>query len=327
MATKSEDESSPKVLFVENLSLVHDNPMSTCYNLKCNVIKNDPRFEFYDIGGKKDPEINLVQNVIFGCRSIYMYKCYKKPLREKIMARNLQLFKIPNKFFIIQDMHQKTYGSIKALCNILKENNVNIIFTFFHNNEASIIRSQVPNIYYYHLPHHIDTSIFRYISTSKKYDILLFGSIHPKHYPFRKKLFELISSNSHLFNVHYVKKPEIFDPSICESGLAQLINMSKICIATKSKYDYLVGKYFEIAGCKSLIAGNIPTDGLNILKGRILELNEMMTDDQIISTLSDAIENYDKFNQPIEELYTIVNEKYSLIHYVDRLHNIVLNKV
>lgn len=314
-----------KILFVENLSLKKDNPMSTCYNLKCYKIKNDNRFHFYDISENEKIDTSEYNTVIFGFRSIYLYKCYIGNTKRQIMQKNFELCKIKNKYFIIQDMHRKTYRNIDPLCKFLNENNINIIFTFYNNNEAYMIRKKTPNVKHLYLPHYIDTSLFKYMGLEKKYDILLFGAIHPSHYPFRKRLFDLILNNKNLFNVYYIEKPEFFDPNVCEEGLAKLINMSKICIATKSKYDYMVGKYFEISMCKSLIAGNIPTDGINIFKNNIVELHENMTDNEIIEKLQSALINYDKYHDNIDYLYNYSNNNHSLNIYTDKLYMLVKN--
>lgn len=312
-----------KILFAENYSLDNDNSMSTCYTLKCNKIKNDYRFHFYNIGMDEKINTDDFETVIFGCRSIYLYKCYKGKIKNDLMEKNLELCKIKNKYFIIQDMHRKTYGNINMLCQFLVNNNINIIFTFYQNTEATLIRNKTKTVKHFYIPHHIDTSIFNHLNMEKKYDILLFGAIHPIHYRFRKRLFELILQNKDFFNIHYIEKPETFDPNVCENGLAKLINMSKICIATKSKYDYLVGKYFEIMMCNSLIAGNIPTDGINILKNNIIELDEKMSDNEIIDLLKNALENYDQYSDKINHLYDYTKNNHGLDIYSDKLYQIV----
>ena len=312
------------ILFVENLK-INDNPMSTCYVRKCLTIKNDKRFDFYDPNENKNLNLAQYSTVIFGCRAIYLYKLYKGKVRQDILNKNINLCQIKNKYFIIQDMHPKTYRNIDVLCKFINEHNINIIFTFFHNAEAKNIRNKTPNVKHLYLCHHIDTSIFNYLNLKKNYDILLFGSIHPRHYPFRKRLFDLILKNKELFNVCYIPKPDIYDPEICEEGLAKTINMSKICIATKSKYDYLVGKYFEISICKSLIAGDIPTDGKDILKNRIVELNNNMSDDEIINHLKNALDKYDEFEEKINYLHNYINTNYGLNNYVNKLYSLIKN--
>ena len=306
-------------LFVENLSLSNDNPMSTCYPLRCDAIIRNSGYDFYNIAEDKRIDTEKYKFVIFGCRSLYFYKCYKRDTKRAIQKRNLNLLAIKNKFFIIQDMHPKTYGNIDNMCSFLNSNNINIIFTFFQNKEAAIIRNKTPRVKHFHLPLHIDITKFNFMNLEKKYDILLYGAIHPRHYPFRKRLFELVLNNKHLFNIHHIVKPNGFDPDLCEVGLSKIINMSKICIATKSRYDYLVGKYFEIALGKTLIAGDIPTDGLNLFKGRILELNDTMTNDDIIEKLVFALKNYDAYTTEITYLHDYVNKNYGLDMYVEKL--------
>lgn len=265
-------------------------------------------------------------------------------------------------------MHQKTYGNIEQLCNLLNQHNFNIIFTFNDNAEARLIRKLTPKCKYFHLPHHIDTNIFKnynagnggnrvnggnagnagnagnmnngdnvdnavnainavnVVNVDKDIDILLFGSVHPKHYPFRKRLFDLILNNKDKFpNVYFIEYDStIFNPSHCESGLAKLLNRSKICIATKSRYDYMVGKYLEIPASNCLIAGDIPKDGRDLLKGNILELTNVMGDDEIISRLLECLTNYSNHTDKIEKIKNIVDTQYNLDMYIEKLLNIIL---
>lgn len=323
-----------KILFIEN-ELENDNPMSTCYKIKCNKIKNIDRDEititYYNIGNNNihiDPKGYDI--ALFGCRSIYLYKVYKSKVKEELKKKfELIVNCVKAKFFIIQDMHQKTYGSIEQLCSLLNQYNFNIIFTFYDNAEARLIRKLTPQCKYYHLPHHIDTNIFKNYNENnniKDIDILLFGSVHPKHYPFRKRLFDLILNNKDKFsNIYFIEyDSSIFNPSHCESGLAKLLNRSKICIATKSRYDYLVGKYFEIPASNCLIAGDIPRDGRDLFKGNILELTNTMGDDEIITVLTECLNNYSNYTDKIEKIKNTVDLKYNLDEYIERLLNIIL---
>ena len=323
-----------KILFIEN-ELDNDNPMSTCYKIKCNQIKNINTEEFevsyYNIG-QNNIEINFkdFDVALFGCRSIYLYKVYKNEKKEKLKNKfEIIVNSIKKKFFIIQDMHQKTYGSIEKLCDILNNNNFNIIFTFYDNTEAKLIRKLTPKCRYFHLPHHIDTSIFKNYNENnnvKDIDVLLFGSIHPKHYPFRKRLFDLILSNKEKFsNIYFIEYVSTtFNPSHCESGLSKLLNRSKICIATKSRYDYLVGKYFEIPSSNCLIAGDIPKDGMNLFKDNILELKNNMTDDEIITKLLECLNNYLNYTDKIKKIKNIIDDEYNIDMYIKKLLNIII---
>ena len=336
-----------KILFIEN-ELLNDNPMSTCYVNKCNRIKNINADEnnlffvsYYDLGNDNiDINLSDYQIALFGCRSIYLYKVYKG--KQKLILKNKFeniVNNIKKRFFIIQDMHQKTYGSIEELCNLLNMYEFNIIFTFYENSEAKLIRRLTPNCKYFHLPHHIDTNIFRICDEdedkdkdkdntkffeNKNIDILLFGSAHPKHYPFRKRLFDLILNNKDKFNVYFIPYDSgVFNPAHCENGLSTLLNKSKISIGTKSRYDYLVGKYFEIASSGCVIAGDIPTDGKNLLKNNILELNNKMSDDEIINKLLNCCNNYNEYYNTICNFKNIVDDNYNLDKYIDKLISIL----
>lgn len=311
-----------KILFVENFNTNEDNPMSTLYPLRCKKIKENINFDIYDIGSNKIIDYNLYNTVIFGARSLYLYKFYKSSQKKILKERFENLMKLKNKFFLIQDMHKKTYGNIKSLCELLNNNNINIIFTFYNNSEAHLIRKLTPNCKHYHLPLHIDKNIFNDKKMEKKYDILLYGSIHPTHYPFRKRLFELLLTKKHKYNICYIEKPENFDSNKCEHGLANLINQSRISIATKSKYDYFVAKYLEIVFCKSYVAGNMATDGINIFGNNYLKLTEQMTDEEIFNNIDECLNNYEKYSSQIEYLYDKLLD-YNIDNYVLKLLNIL----
>ena len=314
-----------KVLFVENFNLNKDNPMSSCYPLKCKKIINSGYFDFYDISTEIDFDVSIYDKVLFGCRSLSYYKAYNTTDEKKDIHKKIKkLINIKEKYFIIQDMHPKTYGNIFELCLFLNMNRINIIFTFFNNKEADLIKSLTNKCKHYHLLHHIDTSIFKNTNKEKEYDIILYGSIHPKHYPFRKRLFDLILANQDKFKVLYLTQPDTFDPDKCEHGLADKINKSKIGIATKSIYDYLVGKYFEISCCNSLVAGDMASDGLSIFKDNYIQLENSMTDEQIVNILSSELSNYEHRKEEILKYNNYVNNNYNLDKYIENLIKIVI---
>lgn len=311
------------ILFCDNLNLEQDNPMSTLYLQKVNKIIESKRCDFYNI---HENIINIKQykTLLLGCRSIFMYKVFKGAYKKELEEKFNKLMEIPNKYFWIQDMHPKTYGDLHKLCELLDKHKINIIFTFYNNTEGRVMRKNTPNVKHYFLPHHINTNIFKTTNIKKEHDILLYGSIHQTHYPFRFRLFNLINNNTDKFKVKFVEKPEGFNPELCEYGLSELINKSKICIATKSKYDYFVAKYHEISACSALVAGNMATDGKNVYNDNYLELNEKDTDEQIINKLKDALNNYDNYKDKIKKMNEIIINEYNLDKYLSKLFAIIL---
>ena len=328
-------DSNKRILFVENISIKNDNDMSTLYPMKCDKIIDNINFNYLDIGGSyKEEEIKeKLDNssvILFGSRSIHLYKRYNKAVRGEIYIRNrfiLYHAMKKDKYILLQDIHQRTYNDLHELAEYLNENRINIIYTFYRCFEAKIINIRTPNCKKFWVPHHINTSIFRFKNKPKIYDILLFGSVEPRHYPFRHRLFELILNNPMLscLTIKHIKKPEEFDPDICEDGLADIISSSRITVSTESKYGYLVAKYFEIASCKSLIAGNMPKDGVEIFRDNYLHLNNEMRDDEIIEKLLDCLNNYGEYKEKIEFISDKINKEYNLDKYIERLLEILVN--
>lgn len=317
------------ILFAESLITDNDNPMSTLYNRKCSKIKE--KYDFFDISSTSN-NINLdnYETLLLGCRSLYIYKFYRSNTKYKqILKQNLEkLMVIKNKFILLQDIHNKTYGSLNDLANILNTYNINVILTFNNCYESKILKNKTTNCKYYHLPHFIDTNIFNTTKNhEKEYDIVLYGAIHPVHYPFRKRLFELITHNKETFNnkVLIIDKPNVFDPKYCENGLAEILNKTKISIATKSKYNYLVAKYLEIPACNCLVAGDIPSDADKIMQNNIIQLKETMTDAEIIEILKYTINNYDNYKNKITDYQQYIINNYNLDKYITKLEQIIKN--
>ena len=327
-------DSKKKILFIENISIKGDNEMSTLYPMKCEKIISNINFNYLDIGKSyKEGEIREILDnasiLLFGCRSIHLYKRYSSLLREEIEGRNRFILdnsvKI-DKYILLQDIHQRTYNDLHELAEYLNSNKINIIYTFSKCYEAKIINIRTPNCKKYWIPHHINTNIFRFTNRPKIYDILLFGSTDPRHYPFRCRLFRLILNDPMLscLTVKYIEKPNYFNRNICEEGLADIISSSRITISTGSKYGYLVAKYFEIASCKSLIAGNMPKDGIEIFGDNYLYLDNQMRDDEIIERILDCLNNYGDYKEKIEILSDKINKEYNLDKYLERLLGILI---
>jgi hypothetical protein len=326
-----------KILFVENISIDNDNTMSTLYPMKCELIKNNINFKVYNLGDElnKGIELNRIKEylencniILFGCRSIHLYKTYKSPVKQTLYDINKIILENSidkKKFILLQDIHQKTYNDLHVLGEYLNTNNINIIYTFYNCYEAKIINRYTPNCKKYWLPHHINTGIFNYKNGPKIYDILLYGTVHSVHYPFRKRLFDIILNNKifEVYNIKFIPRPDEFNPEICEEGLADILSSSKITISTNSKYDYLVAKYFEIAACKSLIAGNMAKDGIDIFKDNYLTLNNSMSDDEIIKLLIETIDNFDKYSEQINSMYNKVISEFNFDRYLEKLIEIL----
>lgn len=145
---------------------------------------------------------------------------------------------------------------------------------------------------YYLLTHHIPQEIFYYKNLKKKWDILIYGWTNSDIvYPFRTRLRKLLCNST--FNVHIIERTSDINKIPIEHELADIINQSWITITCTSNFSYLVRKYFEIAACGSIPCGNINLQGKNIFNNNIIELDETMSDYEIIRIITYYLSNKD----------------------------------
>ena len=178
----------------------------------------------------------------------------------------------------------------------------------------------------YVIPHHIDTELYKDRGLPKIYDVLFYGNTNPERYPFRNRLRRLLAGSR--LKVRIIEHPgaHVFDEERCSEELARMINQSEISIATPSAGDYLVAKYFEISAAGSVVAGKMAAQGRHIWKQNYVQLEEDMSDLEILDRLSAALKDKDSLQRKKEFMGQVVRQEYSLDRYVERL-TAVLNEI
>jgi hypothetical protein len=73
-----------------------------------------------------------------------------------------------------------------------------------------------------------------------------------------------------------------------------------------------MAKYFEIPASYSAILGDIPTDYEDLFKGNIVEVNEWMSDDEILQIIDKALEDKEKLWEMTKRLGDRVHQEYNL---------------
>ena len=171
----------------------------------------------------------------------------------------------------------------------------------------------------YVIPHHIDTELYKDRGLPKIYDVLFYGNTSPERYPFRNRLRGLLASSS--LKVRFIEHPgaHVFDEERCSEALARIINQSEISIATPSAGNYLVAKYFEISAAGSVVAGKMATQGRQIWAENYVQLEEDMSDLEILARLTAALKNKDSLQRKRDVMCKVVRQEYSLDRYVERL--------
>jgi len=101
------------------------------------------------------------------------------------------------------------------------------------------------------------------------------------------------------------------------------LNKSKISISTKSKYNYLVGKYYEIPASDCVLIGDIPNDADDVMKKYIIEINDKMLDEEIINIIKKVLKNYQFHYNEMQNLRHHIYNNYNLEQYINKLNNIL----
>lgn len=226
------------------------------------------------------------------------------------------------------------------LCSYI--NKAKGIIHFSHASKMLSPYSSLFNNNIHTLPaRYINTNIFKNWEQEKYFDILIYGSrnvnvqiqthvadqeykqkweqvnqkpIGKMHafYPLREKLESLITKHTNKYRVKIIKQACIFNAPVANADLSKLINQSWLTISTTSRADIAMAKYFEIAGSYSGILGNIPTDYEHIYKNKIVEVNEWMSDEEILSVIDNALSDKIKLQEMINDIGDYTHEHYNL---------------
>ena len=272
-----------------------------------NAIKLNENFECRDIHNLQDINIKDYHSVCISHETCPVHsRCSNKDIQTLI-----DQFK--TKFIILDDfqriMKHKTF---------LYKHYSDIIVTVgghYYSTLQKEFRGQL-----HMLPHHIDISIIKDYQLPKQYDILLYGTIN-EAYPFRQKLYKLLKNNTK-FNVKIISKEQ----NIYGQDISKAINQAWLTVSTKSKYDYLVCKYFEIAGSKSVVLGNMDDVGVQIWNDNFIDINENMSSDEILSIIQEALNDKQRLLDMSDKMYQTITNEYSTTEYAIKLNNIIRNK-
>lgn len=187
-------------------------------------------------------------------------------------------------------------------------------------DDLTQLRQRLPSVRkVYAIPHHIDIELYKDRGLPKIYDVLFYGNTNPERYPFRNRLRRLLASSS--LKVRFIEHPgaRVFDEERCSEALARIINQSEISIATPGAHDYLVAKYFEISAAGSVVAGKMATQGRRIWAENYVQLEEDMSDLEILCRLTSALQDKDSLQRKRDVMCKVIRQEYSLDRYIERL--------
>jgi len=330
-----------KILFLENKK-IFEKWSSKTYEYKYNKLCESDKYDVIDI----DDDISKVNVskykwIIFGWHGIPLNKFYNEPKHiyykkyienletyEEIEEKIKPLMKIKRKAIIVQDMHSCDYkNGLDNFCKYITDNKIHYIITpYLDTEQIKYIKSNCSKVFICHMPHHIDETKFKDWNLKKDFDILLFGNDHKAFYPFRHRVINLLLKNKDNIKIKHIPKPRNYfryNPNISDAALSKFMNRSWMTLCTPSKYNFLLGKYFESCMSKSAIIGNMATDGTDVWNDNYIQIDNDMSDDEILEIISEALDDKE-YLKSIQNNMLEKMEDYYLSKYADKMYDELL---
>ena len=221
----------------------------------------------------------------------------------------------------------------------ITESNASLVI-FHHENDLfgniHDYRKNMPNISFKYIPHSAEKTIFREMSdVNKEYDILLVGAsgfsskaLGKPHYPIRDRMGDLLKNIPGNFRVGRFSKPHARVNNAHNNhtaiDFARAINSAKICITDSGAPKSRFGKYIEIPMCGTVIAGDIPNDDVENFKKFVIEINMDMSDSQIISKITEYLEDENKL-ETLKQAGLEWSKNYTQENYARQFVNSISN--
>jgi hypothetical protein len=299
-----------------------------------------------------DEDIKIVQNKINELKPkmiiVFEINCFQEYTKKFNFIFNLN---IPVYLFL-----DDTYyiSSLTANCEYTKLVDG---FIFWYKNdrikksyEIKYPLKKVMNI----SSRYINTDIYKDYKLPKIYDILIYGTRNFKYdykkeelipiqqwiskyeninntvineeinfYPLRNKLENILKNNLHKYNIKILDESTIIRAKIANEKLSRLINQSYLTISCSSIADVLLHKYLEISASKSVILGSYPSDYKDLFDGNIIEVNEFMSDNEILSIIDNALQNKAKLEEMADKLYDKIREEHNLDRALESFNDVI----
>lgn len=253
---------------------------------------------------------------------VYLYDCDKprphfNPIIDACNDLKIPVILISNDIFYTELV--KSEPNTNRIQGILSMVNMEKVLNQYRKWYPDKIISYLPRIY-------IDTDVYKDWGLSKKYDITIFGTLefyHQHHelplnnedadylerwkirnnqteypseinfYPLRKRIADLLLQHQDKYRINYIPKPQqgCWNCPVKREALSKLLNQSRLCLATTSRTNRCMFKYFEISASACGILGNIPTD-YQSFRYNAVEIDEDMTDEQILAKIDEALSRH-----------------------------------
>ena len=189
-------------------------------------------------------------------------------------------------------------------------------------------KMKIEDVKFIYIGHCAEESIFKNYNLPYEYDILIAGCLS-SHYPLRNRFIKLLPKLNKKYKCHKHQHPG-YDLNDAHTDkylmeMAHKINKSRITLTDTGLPNSRYGKYIEIPMCgTSALCGDIPDKDVsdkNKSKDNydfVIEVNNNMTDKEIIDKISYYLDNEDKRLEKVERGLQF-SKKYTQENYAEKL--------
>ena len=242
---------------------------------------------------------------------------YSEFCKKFVGTKNLVLFSsdlhfvsiFPGTEFSPTTLNLEHLNDYTHLFEMFKELNIFNMIGYYDCPELHYVNNN-SSVRTYIVNYHINPKIYRDYNLPKIYDVVFYGSINNDVYPFQFRLENLLKKSG--FNVKFIEHKYSYDLEICGENLAKIINQSWLSVATTSNFDYLIGKYFEISACNTVVLGNMNNQGQLIWNENYIHINDEMSDSQILEIIKNALSNKPKLMAMAKRMSQVIHSQHTL---------------
>ena len=190
--------------------------------------------------------------------------------------------------------------------------------------DVAFYQANCPNVDFHFLPPPIDTSVFRDYGEEKQYDVLLYDVGEAPLTPAHKQLSDELDRHPEWQAKHLTRlKESDSGDAVWEENLAREINRAWICIVIGNEQNVLTLSQFEIAACKSVIAGNLSLDARPFLGQDVIDLKSGDDTSAVIQRLSAALADKDNLLCRARRGHQVVHRELSMEYFATRIIEIL----
>jgi len=156
------------------------------------------------------------------------------------------------------------------------------------NRTGGSVRFSHGPVYFRHIPHSAEASIFKPYGRAKRIDVMLVGH-RGRRYPLRNRMAKLLPQLPVKYHWREYRHPGYVRADAWTNRyareFAQAISDTRICVTCSGRPRTRYGKYVEIPMCGAALAADMPDEEQDAFGEFLIELDMGMTDSALLEQL------------------------------------------